>query len=50
MQNLNDPKVIIKFVIISIFVIVVILNGAMLYDQGKDFGAEIYKFFFPSPK
>lgn len=44
MQNLRDPKSIFGAIVLGFFLIAVIVNSPSLYQQGKDLGAELYRF------
>ena len=44
MQNLRNPKSVIKAIVLGIFLIAIIVNSPFLYQQGKNLGAELYRF------
>jgi hypothetical protein len=43
MVNLRDPKSVIKAIALGLFLIAIIVNSPWLYQQGKNFGAELYR-------
>lgn len=44
MQNLRDPKSVVKAVVLGVFLIAIIVNSPFLYQQAKNLGAELYRF------
>ncbi|MUG97844.1 hypothetical protein F7734_38260 [Scytonema sp. UIC 10036] len=46
MQNLSNPKFVLKTIAIAFIAIVILVNSPALYQQGKALGAEIYKLLF----
>lgn len=44
MQNLRGPKTVFGAIILGFFVVAVIVNSPALYQQGKNLGAELYRF------